>query len=580
MESQPIWAASYGPGVPLHIDYGDDTLVDQFERTACRFPDRTAVDFLGATMTYAQLARDVHRVAAGLLSLGVKAGDRVAVLLPTCPQNLIATEAILRIGAIAVQHNPLYTAEELVGPMRDHGARVVIAWDKIAQMVLGLQDDTSVEHVISVDMTHALPRSKRLALKLPVKKARETRDKLTIRQAPGTTPWSHLLTCGEVPVWHERPTKDDVAIMLYTSGTSGTPKGVPLTHANMAAMSIQGKAWTNLRDGNETFIVVLPMFHAYGLTVSVLEGVLAGACLTMLPAPEIPLIMQAIKRRKPTFVPGVPPLYARMLDAAAKRKISLQGIRMGLSGAMSLPPALVERWEKATGGHLIEGYGLTETSPVVVGNPISDARRAGSIGVPFPDVEIRLADVDDVTKDAPAGGPGELLVKGPQVFAGYYNRPEETEKAFHDGFFRTGDVVTQDEDGYLTVVDRIKELIVTGGFNVYPSEVEGILRTHDSIDDVAVVGLPHPDGGEEVVAAVVLADGHTEANRDELRTHTKRHLTAYKAPRRFFVVSELPLNPMGKVLRREVVRVVGQLHGDQSANQHGTADERRGSDKS
>ena len=564
MATTPMWADSYAPGVPLHLDYGTETLVDQFERSVRRFGEQPAIDFMGAVMTYRALGEQVDTVAAGLLALGVEAGDRIAVLLPTCPQNLILTQAAMRIGAITVQHNPLYTAEELLGPLQDHGARIVVCWDKIAPMMLDLRNQTPIERVISIDLTEAFPRVKRLALKLPIKPVKAARAKLTAPHRPEAMAWRELFAHGQLPCWHARPRPDDVAIMLYTSGTSGEPKGVPLTHANLAANCIQGKHWANLRDGQETFLVVLPMFHAYGLTISVLAGINLGACLLMLPAPEIPLIMQAFKRRLPTFAPAVPPLYSRILDEAAKRHISLQGIRVGLSGAMSLPPELVARWEETTGGRLVEGYGLTETSPVVVGNPISDGRRAGSIGVPFPDVEIRLADVDDVTRDAPAGGPGELLVKGPQVFGGYYNRPDETAKAFHDGFFRTGDVVVQGDGGYLVVVDRIKELIVTGGFNVYPSEVEDVLRQHDSIENAAVVGLPHRNGGEEVVAAVVLADGFTEADRDELRAHTKRHLTAYKAPRRFVVLPELPTNPMGKVLRREVTQRLREPHGPHS----------------
>lgn len=562
MATTPMWAASYAPGVPLHLDYGTETLVDQLERAVRRYGHQLALDFMGATMTYRQLGEEIDAVAAGLLSLGVKAGDRVAILLPTCPQNLIVTQALMRIGAIAIQHNPLYTAEELFGPFVDHEAKLAIVWDKIAPMMLGLRESTPLEQVVSVNLVAALPRLKRLALKLPVKPARAARDKLTSPHADGALRWEDLYSYGKLPGWHPRPDVNDVAIMLYTSGTSGQPKGVPLTHANLAANCIQGKAWAGLRDGKETFLVVLPMFHAYGLTISVLAGINLGACLLMLPAPEIPLIMQAFKRRLPTFAPAVPPLYARILDEAAKKKLSLRGIRVGLSGAMSLPPELVARWEDATGGHLIEGYGLTETSPVVVGNPISDGRRAGSIGVPFPDVEIRLADVEDVTKDAPAGGPGELLVRGPQVFNGYYNRPEDTKKAFYDGFFRTGDVVVQDERGYLVVVDRIKELIVTGGFNVYPSEVENVLRQHESVADVAVIGLPHPSGGEEVVAAVILAEGFREADREVLRRHTKKHLTAYKAPRRFVVVDELPKNQMGKILRRDVTAMMAERCAD------------------
>lgn len=552
MSSTPAWAGSYAPGVPLHLEYGTDTLVDQFENASRRHADAPAIDFMGQVTSYADLARDVARAAQGLAELGVEHGDRVAILLPSCPQNVVVTQAAMRLGAVAVQHNPLYTARELVGPFHDHGAKVAIVWDKAAAMLLDVAQETALDHIIAVDMTEAFPLVKRLGLRLPVPSVKATRARLTGPVPDGVLRWRDLLSHGELPATHERPVASDAAIMLYTSGTSGTPKGVPLSHANLVANAVQGEAWAQLRDGEETFLVVLPMFHAYGLSVSVLAGLNLGACLLMLPAPEVPLILDAIKRRLPTFAPAVPPLYAKILDEAERRRLDLHGIRVSLSGAMTLPADLVRRWEAATGGHLIEGYGLTETSPVVVGNPVSDDRRAGSIGVPYPDVEIRLADTEDVSKDAPEGGPGELLVRGPQVFAGYFGKPEETAAAFHEGYFRTGDVVVMGEGGFLTVVDRIKELIVTGGFNVYPSEVEGVLREHASVADAAVVGLVNEHGSEDVVAAVVLADGHTDVNADALRSHVKQALTAYKAPRRFVVVKELPTNPMGKILRREV----------------------------
>ena len=365
--------------------------------------------------------------------------------------------------------------------------------------------------------------------------------------------WADLASAAPLDDAHPRPHRDDVALLLYTSGTTGVPKGVPLLHRNLVANVMQGRAWVpGLKEGEESFLVALPLFHAYGVTVSVLLGVALAAKLVLLPKPEIGLIMDAVAREVPSFVPAVPPLYQRIVDESQRRNVSIRGIRYGLSGAMPLPAALVERWEAVTGGLLVEGYGLTETSPVIVGNPMTGARRPGAIGVPFPDVEIRIADPDDLDRAVPQGERGELLVRGPQVFAGYRGLPDETAAAFHDGWFRTGDVVTMSPDGFLTIVDRIKEVIITGGFNVYPSEVEAVLRTHAGVVDVAVVGLPHEDGGEEVVAAVVLVEG-VPVQPDELRAHTRKGLTPYKVPRRVVFVEELPTNPMGKVLRREVV---------------------------
>jgi long-chain acyl-CoA synthetase len=550
-DQQPPWAGSYAPGVPLHLDYGDTTVLDLWEGAVRRHPTRPALDFLGRVSTYAEVDEEVRRVAGGLHALGVRPGDNVALVMPNCPQNVIAFLAVLRLGAAAVEHNPLYTAAELRAPFADHGARVAIVWDKVVPVIEQLVAGSDLEHVVAVDMTTRLPWRTRLALRLPIAKARAARDQLTA-PAPRAMQWDELASGAPIDESHPRPDRDDVALLLYTSGTTGMPKGVPLRHRNLVANVLQGRAWVpGLKEGEESFLVALPLFHAYGVTVSVLLGVALAAKLVLLPKPEIGLIMDAVAREVPSFVPAVPPLYQRIVDEAERRKVSIRGIRYALSGAMPLPAPLVERWEAATGGLLVEGYGLTETSPVIVGNPMTEARRPGSIGVPFPDVEIHIVDPDDLDREVPLGERGELLVRGPQVFSGYRDLPEETAAAFHDGWFRTGDVVTMSPDGFLTIVDRIKEIIITGGFNVYPSEVEAVLRTHAGVVDVAVVGLPHEEGGEEVVAAVVLVEG-VPVQPDELRAHSRQALTPYKVPRRVVFVDELPTNPMGKILRREV----------------------------
>ena len=551
----PAWAESYGPGVPLRLDYPDATVLDLFEQSVADHPDAPAMDFMGRTTTYGEMADAVSRVARGLRELGVGAGDNVALVMPNCPQNVIAFLAVLRLGATVVQHNPLYTGAELRAPFLDHGARAAIVWDKVVPTVNTLRGDTALKHVVAVDMTTALPWSKRLALRLPIAKARASREQLT-GPAPEAIPWKQLASSKPLDGRHPRPGVDDVALMLYTSGTTGVPKGVPLRHRNLVANVTQGRAWVpGLTPGTETFLVALPLFHAYGVTVSALLGLALAARLVLLPKPEISLIMAEIKRRVPTFVPAVPPLYRRIVDEAERTGTSIRGITYSLSGAMPLTAELIDRWEAATGGLLVEGYGLTETSPVVVGNPMSTQRRPGSIGVPFPDVQVRVADPEDPSVDVPLGERGELLVRGPQVFDGYRGMPEETAAVFHDGWFRTGDVVTMAADGFLTIVDRIKEVVITGGFNVYPSEVEDVLRRHPGVADAAVVGLPHADGGEQVVAAVVPAESGAPSS-EELREHCQERLTGYKVPRKFYVMDELPTNAMGKVQRREVAALL------------------------
>jgi long-chain acyl-CoA synthetase len=552
---RPRWLDAYGPGVPGRLDYGSTTLVDQFDAAAAQYGSRPAMDFLGRTRTYAVVADAVARVAEALRRMGVGAGDRVALMMPNCPQHVIAFEAVVRLGAVVVEHNPLYTAAELRGPFRDHGARVVIVWDSVAPVVEELKEESAVEHVVAVDLTRELPLRSRLMLRLPVARARRARTQLT-RPAPGAVAWHTLLRSPRLEASHPRPDADDVALLLYTSGTTGLPKGVPLTHRNLVANTIQGRAWVpRLVPGEETFLLALPLFHAYGATIGVLFGLSLGAKLVLLPKPDTDLIMAALRREVPGFVPAVPPLYERIVTESERRGVSIRGIRYSLSGAMPLPAELVARWEAATGGLLVEGYGLTETSPVIVGNPMTPARRPGSIGVPFPDVDVRLADPDDLDRDVGSGERGELLVRGPQVFSGYRNMPAETAQAFHDGWFRTGDIVVMAEDGFLTLVDRIKEIIITGGFNVYPSEVESVLRTHPAVADAAVVGDKQASGSETVVAAVVLHEGE-ELDAGALQVHVRGALTAYKVPRRFVAVPDLPRNPLGKVLRREVGALV------------------------
>ena len=552
------WTVHYTPGTTHDLDYGQTTLCDQFDHAVRTFHDRPATEFFGRLSTYSDIGRRVRRAAKGLELLGVGKGDRVAVMLPNCPQGIVVFYAALRLGAIVVEHNPLYTADELEKPFADHGARVVVAWNVVVPVVKDLADrpGTAIEHILAVDLLDAFPTAKRLALRyLPLPSLRASRNKLSTPDTE-TPRWAALEEGPELDFSHPYPAHDDPALLLYTSGTTGTPKGVTLTHANLVANAAQGRAWVpDLEPGRERFLASLPMFHAYGVTMCVVFGIAEGARLQLVPTPDMDLIMPIFAKNLPTFVPAVPPIYTRILEEADKRGISLKGVQHSFSGAMPLPAELIEQWEEATGGLLVEGYGMTETSPITVGNPMSTARRAGSIGIPFPDTDIRVADKDDPSLDVPPGEPGELLVRGPQVFPGYWGNEEATAEAFHDGWLRTGDVVVQDPDGFLRVVDRVKEMIVTGGFNVYPSEVEAVLRTAPGVADCAVVGRPGRDGSEQVVAAVRLEPG-AALDADALRAHCKASLAGYKVPREFVELDELPTNPMGKVLRKKVAEQI------------------------
>jgi len=431
----------------------------------------------------------------------------------------------------------------------DHGATVAIAWDKVAAVVRGLP---GVEHVVAVDLTASMPWTKRLALRLPVRRARQLRAQLTA-PSTGTTPWSDLLAHGPLDPAVPRPVVDDLAAIQYTSGTTGVPKGAMLSHRNLVANAAQGRAWVpGIRPGQEVVYAVLPMFHAYGLTLCLTFAMSVGARLVLFPKFDVDLVLAAAEKHPPTFLPAVPPIYQRLAMAARDRGIDLTAARFAISGAMPLPRETLELWEEVTGGLLVEGYGLTETSPVAIGNPIGTERRPGAVGVPFPSTDIRVVDPDDPTCDRPVGERGELLIRGPQVFGGYWGKPEETAAALLDGgWFRTGDIVVVDGDGFVSVVDRIKELIITGGFNVMPSEVEAVVRGVPGVTDAAVVGLPGPDGSEQVVAVVTTEPG-AEVDVEVVRARCRSHLAAYKVPRRVVVVDELPRSQIGKVLRKQV----------------------------
>ena len=546
------WVASYAEGVPEDLAPVSGSLIDIVAASARDYPDAPALQFFGRETTYAQLQQSIDRAAEGLRRLGVRAGDPVAIVLPNCPQHIVAFYAVLRLGAVVVEHNPLYTPRELRKQFEDHGAKHAIVWNKVVSTVQGFPADLAVTNLVSVDVTRAMPFLTRAALRLPVAKARESRAALTDR-VRGTVVWETLLSTDPIPAAHPSPEVDDLAIIQYTSGTTGTPKGAALTHRNLLSNAAQAQAWVPSIHRGEGCVVyaVLPMFHAYGLTLCLTFAMSMGARLVLFPKFDPDLVLAVAKRHPATFLPLVPPIADRLLAAATARGISLQGIDVAISGAMALPHELVVPFEEATGGFLVEGYGLSECSPVLMANPVADNRVPGTVGLPLPGTECRAVDPENPTRDVPPGTPGELLVRGPQVFSGYYGKPEETEAVFVDGWFRTGDIVTIDDGGFVRIVDRIKELIITGGFNVAPTEVENALRQHPHVSDAAVVGLPSAHSGEEVVAAVVI-DAAEAPDVDAIREYVRGILTPYKVPRRIFIVDELPKSLIGKVLRRQV----------------------------
>jgi len=554
-DQQP-WVKNYQPGVPAEIELPTESLVDMLERSVAEAGSAPALEFFGRRTSYADLGEQVDRAAEGLRRLGVRAGDRVALILPNCPQHVVAFYAVLRLGAVVVEHNPLYTSRELRHQFEDHQARIVIAWDKAAAAVREFPDDVEIDHVVSVNLLEAFPAVKRLALHLPAKKLRETRASLTA-PAPGTTPWKDLLSHGRVDPAHPRPAVGDLAAIQYTSGTTGRPKGAMLTHFNLYSNALQGEAWMHGAEyRKEVFYAILPMFHAFGMTLYLTYGIRKQGLLVLFPKFDPDLILAAMKKSPATVYCAVPPIYERTAMAAKEKGVSLRSCKYCISGAMNLPDHVVELWESVSGGLLVEGYGMTESSPVAMGNPFFPTRRTGTIGVPFPSTLMKVVDIDNPDIEVPQGQPGELLIKGPQVFQGYWNNPEETAKALTaDGWLRTGDVVTVDADGFTKIVDRAKELIITGGFNVSPTEVEAALRLHPDVADAAVIGKPLERGGEMVVAAVELAPG-ADLDEEALRMYCREHLAGYKVPKRIVVIGDMPRSMLGKILRKQVRELV------------------------
>lgn len=559
------WLSTYAPGVAPDVPVADEALTAPIERNAREFGDRVALDFMGRTTTYVALAHEVARGAAALLELGVRKGDRVAIALPNCTTHVVTFYAALRIGAVVVEHNPTYSEGELEHQLADSGATVAIAWEPTAARIAAVQDRTDVRTVVAVDLSRDLPGLKRFLLTLPIAKARETRASMRGDIPAGVVRWEHLIR-GVTPLSTSAPHPEpgDLALLQYTGGTTGTPKGAMLTHANLVTNARQGQEWTQMGgtddDGvprrAETVYGVLPFFHAFGLTLCLSFTLRVGATLVLFPKFDVDSVLEAQKRRPGTFLPAVPPMLERLAKRAVETGADISTFQYAICGAMPLSGEVAALWEEATGGLAIEGYGMTETSPVALGNPTSPARQPGRLGLPFPSTYIRITDQEDPHREVEIGERGELLIAGPQVFPGYWQRPEESAEVLVeiDGrtWLRTGDVVVMHDDGFVELVDRIKEMIITGGFKVYPSQVEEHLRRMPGVEDVAVVGIPGGDLGEKVVAAIVLAKDAVHIDLDAVRAWSSERLARYAIPKQLEIVKELPRSQIGKVLRRVV----------------------------
>ncbi|WP_147681179.1 AMP-binding protein [Actinomyces ruminicola] len=560
IDSTDFQRPHYAPGIPSVIAPVTEPLSRMLDDAARRFPDRIALDFMGQATTYRQLSEQVARAAEALRRLGVGRGDVVGVILPNCPQHVVIAYAAWRLGAIVAEHNPLAPAAQIRDQIQMHHGRVIIAWEKsLARIVqaVGSLDAAGMAgaRVLAVDLSRGLPWTSRLALKLPVAAARSQRNELRGRVPAGVGSWDALVAAtAPLPAGHPLPDVNDVAVLLYTGGTTGTPKAVQLTHANARANAEMSLAWASqtCEAGQETFYAVLPFFHAFGLSLSLLCAVGLAATQVVLPKFGADMVLAAWKRHPATFFPGVPVMFDRIVTRARDTGADLSSCKIAVCGAAPTPKAVADAWEEATGGVIIEGYGMTETAPIILGNPISPERRPGALGVPYPSTDVRLVDPDRPEVEVEPGQVGELVVRGPQVFAGYWENPEETAAVMLDGgWLRTGDLVRQEEDGFYVMADRRKELIISGGFNIYPSEVEAAVRTMPQVEEVAVVGLPAEAGNESVVAAILPKDGQT-VTLEQVRAWAEKTLSHYALPRQVAILTDMPRSQIGKVLRRVV----------------------------
>jgi len=550
-ETPTPWLDNYPPGVPEHVELPKASLAGLLEDAARDFPHAPALHFEGRTISYAQLHQQARRFSGVLAGLGVGRGTKVGLILPNCPQAVVALFGALRLGATVVQNNPLYTERELGHQLADAGVEVLVCLDLTYDRVKALRSRTSIREVIVTSVLDELSGLKRRLA--PYTKKGKAASASIGKDEPVRRWREALASAPAAPELVEVDADHDLALLQYTGGTTGVSKGVMLSHANLRANVEQVRAWFPDADpGREVMMAVLPFFHVYGLTVCLLLGLRLGAALVLLPRFDLDGVLAAVDKYRPTLFPGVPTMYVAINNAVEKGGHDLSSIKACLSGAAALPLEVAERFERFSGGRLVEGYGLSETSPVAIANPIYGKRKAGTIGMPIPDTLARVADPDDPSLTMPAGEKGELALAGPQVMQAYWNRPDETAQVLRDGWLLTGDMAVMDEEGYFSIVDRKKELIIAGGYNIYPREVEEVLYEHPKILEVCVAGVPDSYRGEIVKAFVVLRPGE-EASTDEIREFAKARLAAYKVPRAVEFRDELPKTLIGKVLRRALI---------------------------
>ncbi|WP_282019970.1 AMP-binding protein [Planomicrobium okeanokoites] len=545
------WLAHYPPEIPHTLNYESKPVQDYLTHTFEATPEKTAIHFMGKDMTYQELYDSAMKFASYLQGLGIKKGDRVAIMLPNSPQAVIGFYGILYAGGVVVMTNPLYTEREIAYQMKNSGAKAILAMDILYPRISKVLKDTDLENVIITGIKEYLPFPKNMIYPFIQKKQYGITVKVEHRGSNHL--FSEIMKTATTDVAKtEFDFEKDLALLQYTGGTTGSPKGVMLSHKNLISNATMCDTWLyKTKRGEETVLGIIPLFHVYGLTTVLILSVMQGNKMVLLPKFDPETALKTINKQKPTLFPGAPTLYIGLMNHPDIKKYDLSSISACLSGSAPLPVEVQEKFEKITGGRLVEGYGLTETSPVTHSNLVWGDRVKGSIGLPYPDTDCKVFQ-PGTTDEVPHGEIGEIGIKGPQVMQGYWNNPEATAATIVDGWLMTGDLGYMDDAGHFFVVDRKKDMIIAGGFNIYPREIEEILYENEAIQECVVAGIPDPYRGETVKAYIVLKEGKS-ITEEELDAYCREHLAAFKVPRIYEFRTELPKTAVGKILRRSLI---------------------------
>ncbi|MDY0274854.1 MAG: long-chain fatty acid--CoA ligase [Desulfomicrobium sp.] len=546
-----VWFEHYDEEVSPHLEYEIIPLYETLERAAANFPNRTAMLFHNWKVTYRKLKRLVDLAAANLKKTGVKAGDRVAIMLPNCPQAVISYWACLKIGAVVVMTNPLYMEKELLHHFNDSGTQTLITLNLLWKRIDSLRPRLNLKRIFITSIADCL--SFPLNILYTLKSRREFKLESIAYDGSTVLRWKSLLKLTLLDAPHPIDPHQDLAALQYTGGTTGISKGVMLTHANLGYNAQQARAVLHsIQETGEVILGLLPFFHIYGLTVCVNLGALIGA--TLIPVAKfVPLdVLKTIDKGRPTIFPCAPSIFVALLQQKNLDKYDLSSVRYCVSGSAPMPASVMEKFNSLTNGaDIIEGFGLTEASPITHLNPLRGKSKNGSIGLPFPDTDAAIVDMEVGAVPLPMGKIGELIVRGPQVMRGYWNRPDETASVLRNGWLYTGDIAYMDEEGYFFIVDRKKDIIISGGYNVYPREIDEVLHEHPAVKEAVSVGINHQTRGEIIKAYIVLKENHT-VTKAEILAFCRDKLANYKVPKQVEFREDLPKSIVGKVLRRVI----------------------------